>query len=67
MIRFACPGCDLAMKCSSKHGAKIGKCPRCGTKFQIPQAAPVESIQAREPPTLAPPPPGGHAGGRVCL
>jgi hypothetical protein len=36
MIRFACPSCELAMKCADEHEARVGKCPRCQCKFQAP-------------------------------
>jgi hypothetical protein len=36
MIRFACPSCNLAVKCADEHRAKTGKCPRCQATFQVP-------------------------------
>src|SRR5437870_3865676 len=65
MIRFACPNCEKVYTVPESAGGKAATCKECGTRFQIPDAAPsyevVEEAEpvapVAEPPSPPPPPP----------
>lgn len=40
MIRFLCPGCEKKLTVGDDKGGKVGTCPSCKTRFQIPEADP---------------------------
>src|SRR5947207_10555092 len=48
MIRFACPGCSATYTVGDDRAGKVTRCPKCQTKFLIPEP---------DPGTAAPPPP----------
>lgn len=60
MIRFLCPGCDKKLAVPDDKGGKVGACPTCKTRFQIPGAAPpdddVETGVTADPPLKRRPP-----------
>ncbi len=56
MIRFSCPGCGAVYSVTDDKAGKKGKCPKCQTDFQIPQAE-------ASAPAAPPPPPPKPAGG----
>lgn len=35
-VEFLCPGCEKKITCSEDKIGQPGKCPKCGTKFQVP-------------------------------
>src|SRR5688572_25949818 len=52
MIRFACPGCSATFTVGDDRAGKVTRCPKCQTKFLIPEPEP----GAVAPPPLPPPP-----------
>lgn len=58
MIRFACPGCNATYTVGDDRAGKITKCPKCQTKFQIPEPEPTSGgVPPPLPrPSVAPPP-----------
>ncbi len=48
MIRFACPGCSVVFSVPDEQAGKSGRCPKCQSRFVIPDAPTAD---------LAPPPP----------
>jgi DNA-directed RNA polymerase subunit RPC12/RpoP len=52
MIRFACPGCSNVFTVPDEQAGKSGRCPKCQSRFVIPD--PVPTAPAPPPP---PPPP----------
>lgn len=52
MIQFLCPGCEKKLAVGNDKGGKIASCPKCKTRFQIPEADPndVEDRVTPEPP-----------------
>ena len=40
-LKFACPGCQKAMKVDERLAGKVAKCPACGVKLKIPTPKPV--------------------------
>lgn len=55
MIRFACPGCSTTFSVGDDRAGKITRCPKCQTKFVIPEPEPAAA--AAPPPSASAPPP----------
>jgi len=55
MIRFLCPGCERKLAVADEKGGKVGSCPGCKTRFQIPDAVPAEDADVELGVTAEPP------------
>lgn len=36
-IRFACPGCGKSIKTKARMAGRLGRCPGCGSRFEVPE------------------------------
>lgn len=45
-VEVLCPGCEQKVVCPDKKIGKAGKCPKCGTRFEVPDPQEEENLDS---------------------
>jgi hypothetical protein len=59
-VEVLCPGCEQKVVCPDQKIGKAGKCPKCGTRFEVPDPSDDDDLESADGDTIEFLCPNGH-------